>query len=117
MTMRWSYIGELGPNDRLDWGGDNTCNIPVSGQFLPDWNDNSLYFRIKQFADCGEFEGRQIDWGAWAVKVNGPELQRILSDCYGDLDAVKPDVLLGRYVSFAKELGEDHRVALVACAM
>lgn len=117
MTMRWSYIGELGANGALDWDGDGTCNIPVSGQFLPDWEDNGLYLHIKQLANSGEFEGKQVDWGAWAIKVNGPEMLGILSHCYGELDAVKPEALLGRYVAFAKELGEDHSIALVACSM
>ena len=115
--MRWSYVGKLGKDGALDWGGDKNGNIPVSGLFLPDWEDTKLYLRIRGYAREGAYEGGQIDWGAFAIKVNGPEMLTVLEECYGRMDAVNPKTLLGRYAAFARKLGTENYVALVSAEM
>ena len=117
MTMRWSYIGALGKNGALDWGGDDSGNIPASGQFLPDWEDTKLYLRIRDHAREGRYAGKQVDWGAFAIKVTGPEMLSVLEDCYGDLCSLQEDSLLARYANFARSLGPEETVALVSCAL
>ncbi|WP_221792223.1 hypothetical protein [Aquisediminimonas sediminicola] len=115
MTMRWSYIGQLGENGALDWKGNYSGNIPVGGRFLPDWNDTALYLKIRDLARDGRYHGAQVDWGAFAVKVNGTELLSILDECYGPVEEMKSDTLLARYISFAERLGAGNYVALVSC--
>ena len=117
MTMRWSYIGELGDGHALDWGGGDYDNTPTGGQFLPDWEDTKLYLKIRQHARNGNYSGKQLDWGSFAIKVNGPELLVVLEDCYGDLGSAPPDSLLASYANFARSLGPDKSVALVSCEL
>ena len=116
MTMRWSYLGRLGPGGALDWGGDDSGNIPTSGT-LPDIEDTSVYRQIRGLAQEGRYEGRQVDWGAWAIKVNGPELLSVLTDCYGDLTYCDPKTVLGQHIKYAKKLGETKYVALISTEM
>ena len=115
--MRWSYVADLGPNDALDWGGDNTGNIPVCKQYLPDFQDNKLYLTIKWHAQKGNYEGRAVDWGASAIKVNGPQILEILEECYGDLSQHSPKREVGMLANFARNLPAGKQMALVACSM
>ena len=115
--MRWSYVGALGKDGALDWGGNDSGNVPVSGRFLPDWDDTKLYLRIRGYAKEGGCEGRQVDWGAFAIKVNGPQMLTVLEECYGSTDAVDPKTLLGKYAAFARKLGTERYVALISAEM
>lgn len=117
MSMRWSYLAELGPDGALDWGGDNSGNIPVTGKILPDCEDLKLYLAIRSLVREETYEGRWVDWGACALKVNGPQLLTILSNCYGDIAKFAPDGLLARYAAFANALGADKQVALLSVEM
>lgn len=114
MPIRMSYLGKLGPEGKLDWGGSWTGNIPAAGHILPDNNDITIYQNIKEHACRGDYEGDQVDWGAYAIKVNGPDLLNVLSECYGDLRVVDPNSLKGRYVNYAETLGSNHYVAFIA---
>lgn len=114
MTMRWSYLAKLGPDGALDWGGDDSSGIPASGHILPDLLDTKVYLRIRQLARAGLHDGRDVDWGACAIKVNGPELMQILTDCYDNLADAKPDSLLGRYAAYAKALGLERYIAFLS---
>jgi hypothetical protein len=69
------------------------------------------------YAREGAFEGRQVDWGAFAIKVNGPEMLRVLEEAYGSTMEVDPKTLLGRYAAFARELGTENYVAMVSTEM
>lgn len=117
MSMKWSYLAELGTDGALDWGGDNSGNIPVTGKILPDCEDLMLYLAIRSLVNSGAYEGRWVDWGACALKVNGPQLLTILSDCYGDTGKFAPDGLLTKYVAYANTLGADKQVALISVEM
>ena len=114
MPMRWSYLGHLGPDGTLNWGGSYSDNISASGHILPDNNDTKVYLKIREHARAGRFEGAQVDWGAYAIKVNGPELLSILQECYGNPEAADPTSLLGQYVAYAQELGADQYVAFLS---
>jgi hypothetical protein len=117
MTMRWSYLGELGPEGRLDWGGSWSGNVPTSGTILPDNEDTSIYLKIREAAQQGLYDGRQVDWGAFAIKVNGPELLAILTACYGDLNSIAPESVPGRYIRYARALGSEKHVAFVSAEL
>ena len=115
--MRWSYVADLGQNGALDWGGTNTGNIPVCGKYLPDFQDTKLYMTISWHAQKGNYEGRAVDWGAEAIKVDGPQILEILEGCYGDLDQHRPESEVGMLANFARGLPAGKQMALVACSM
>ena len=54
-------MADLGPNDALDWGGHTTGNIPITGQYLPDFQDTKLYMTISWHAQQGNYEARAVD--------------------------------------------------------
>ena len=115
--MRWSYVADLGPNGALDWGGTNTGNIPVTGKYLPDFQDNKLYMTISWHAQKGNYDGRAVDWGAEAIKVDGSQILKILEECYGDLAQHSPKSEVGMLANFARGLPAGKQMALVACSM
>ena len=106
----------LGPRGVLDRGGDDSGNIPSAGT-PPDMEDIRVYRQIRGLAQEGRYEGRQVDWGAWAIKVNGPELMSVLADCYGDLTDCDPNTVLGRRIKYAKKLEHGKYVALISTEM
>lgn len=117
MPMRWSYLGNLGPGEALDWGGANGGNIPASGHILPDIEDTRVYLKICEHARRGNFEGRQVDWDAHALKVNGTELASILMEVFGNEDEIPPDGVISQHLAYARKLGGSKYVALLAVAM
>ena len=100
MPMRWSYLGRLGEGAELDWGGGDYPNVPVPA--LPELHETKLYMIIRGLAREGAHEGREVGWGASAIKVNGPEILEILRSVYGDLENVSGKGSLGKYVKFAR---------------
>ena len=116
MAMRFSYIGELGPGDRLDWGEAGGGNIPVANH-LPESGDLTLYLAIARLAMDGQYEGGIVDYDAYGLKVSGRDIRRIIEDCYasepGRFQA--PDV--AQYLAFADSLPPDKFVALIAYAV
>ena len=112
--MRWSYLGKLGPEGKLDWGGTWSGNIPATGWILPDIDDLKIYLKIRDHARNGNYEGLRVDWGAFAIKVNGPELLTVMSECHDDIESVDLESLLARYVSYAKSLGSKKYVAFLS---
>jgi hypothetical protein len=115
--MKWAYLGHLGPDGQLDWGGSHSGNIPPSGQILPDNHDVGVDLKIRQLAREGLYEGRQVDWGAYAIKVNGPQLLEVLELCYGHLDHPNDQSIKARYVAFARQLGLEDFVAFLSVEM
>lgn len=108
-------MGALGPNNALDWGGTNSGNIPTGGR-LRDL-DSAAFWKIMDLAQNNQFEGRQVDWGAWALKVNGPQLKSVLEAIYGAERLKKPWPPVDAYLALADELGDDQYVALVAAEL
>ena len=115
MTQRWAYVGDLGLGGALDWGGTHSGNIPTSGR-LRDL-DSTAFWKIMDLAEKREFEGRQVDWGAWALKVNGPQLRQVLEAIYGADRLKKPWPPVDSYLALADELGAEQFVALVAAEL
>ena len=113
MPMKWSYLAKLGPGEALDWGGD----IPATGWILPDLEDTKVYLKIRELARAGRYSGRQVDWGAMAIRVNGDELLAVLAECYSDLEAGCHGPIVARYVDYARTLGADSSVAFVSVDM
>jgi hypothetical protein len=111
MTMRWSYLGKLGAGGELEWGG----SVPVPS--LPELHETKLYLIIRGLAREGVHQGREVDWGASAIKVNGPEIMGILESVYGDLGKVGRTGTLGKYVEAARQLGSEGFAALVAAEL
>ncbi|WP_174279902.1 hypothetical protein [Sphingomonas bacterium] len=116
MAQKWCYLGALGPQAELDWQLPDGGNIPASGT-LPDVHDYELWMAIRWMADSGRFGGKIIDWDAYGVKVNGPEVEQVLREVY----AKQPDRLnqepISLYLDYARVLGPDRYVALVAVAI
>ena len=114
MTERWIYIGELGENGALDWGGDpNLGNIPKHLQ--PSIYGDDGFWIVVRLVDSGEFEGRKIDWGAWALKLNGPQLREVLTRVFS-VD-IRRGNAAEEHIAFADKLGPDKYVALVAAEL
>lgn len=117
MPIRLSYLADLGPGGKLDWGRDTGGNIPASGYILPNIQDTAVYLKICEHAQKGNFEGTMVDWDAHALKVNGPDLISILTEVYGGPENVPPESIVGRHFAFAKRLGESKYLAFVAVAI
>lgn len=115
MAQRFSYVGDLGPGNALDWGGSPGGNIPVSR--LAEIHDLELYLAIASLARTGSYGGRLPDWDAYVIKVNGPELKSVLLESF----AKRPERLSGepltQYLALAERLGSDRFVALAAVAI
>jgi hypothetical protein len=115
MTMRWSYIGKLGRDGELNWGGNQYSNVPVPA--LPELHETKLYLIIRGLAREGAHEGREVDWGASAIKVNGPEIMNILQSVYGELENLNQKQTIRRYVEFARQLGSERFAAFIAAEL
>jgi len=69
------FVGDLeGP--RFSWeGGDWNGNCPPpTGPALP----NSLFSRLVGAIEQGELDGKQTDWGCWAARMTGAEIEAVL---------------------------------------
>ncbi|MDB5670313.1 MAG: hypothetical protein JWO25_1272 [Alphaproteobacteria bacterium] len=113
MTSCWAYGAPLGAGDALDWGGDWNGNIPRSN-LLPDL-DRDAYSQIVRLAAAGRHGGRQVDWGAWAIRVTGPELRSFILDLYGARPA--PPEAAELYLRHADSMRDGEVIALVACEL
>lgn len=116
MAMRWCYIGELGPDDRLDWGRGPGGNVPASG-LLPDIDEGYLYLKVMHLAMNGEYDGGAIDFDAYGLKVSGAELRQVIQDCYAEKPDMLNNTVIRQYLRFADHLSPNKQVALVACSM
>ena len=90
-------------------------NVPVPA--LPELHETKLYMIIRGLAREGAHEGREVGWGAFAIKVNGPEIMEILESGYGDLENLGRIAALAKYVKFARELGTEGYAALIGAEM
>lgn len=112
--MRWSYLANLAPAGKFEWDQHGPCNIPASGYILPDMEDTRIYLAIRDHAQKGRYEGAQVDWGAFAIKVNGPELIEVLEESLGNTEGHHTDTLIGQYASYAHSLGANRYVAFLS---
>jgi hypothetical protein len=79
MTYYFSYIGDSeDPNFQWDQPLDaayRTGNLPR--RLIPIEAYYSLaigVFGMIELIEAGRYDGKQIDWGAWAVKLSGEQL-------------------------------------------
>lgn len=107
--MKWSYLAPLGADDKVEWGDPGSDSVPPSGQLLPDIENLSVYLKIREHAWEGRYCGQQIDWGAYGIKVNGPQLLQILEECSGDHGSA-----MSIYKDFARSLGDSQYVAFIS---
>jgi len=82
MTHTFSYIGdpEAPPfqwddpdPDRYRIGNLPKRVLPVSASL------GISLFDVARLAEDGVYEGRRIDWGAWALKMSGRQLQEFFA--------------------------------------
>lgn len=116
MSVKWSYIGPLGPGDMLDWGRSGGGNIPRSGT-LPDIEDLTIYQMISGLVTSGRYGGQIIDYDAYGLKVSGADLRHIIETCYQSQPEMLGTPVIVQYLAYADKLPPDQFVAFVAVAM
>lgn len=116
MSMKWSYVGPLGPGDHLDWGRSAGGNIPPSGA-LPDIDDLSVYQMISRLVTEGRYSGQIVDYDAYGLKVSGTDLRHIIETCYQSQPEMLRTPVIAQYLDYADRLPPDQFVAFVAVAM
>lgn len=86
MAIREVYVGALGRNLKLDWGGDfDVGNVParLSPLFPIAGARVHPYTLVRNWISCGRIQGRQVDWGAHAASITTGDLHEILLTSYG----------------------------------
>jgi hypothetical protein len=83
VTVFHLYVGELGTDAALDWGGESgRGNIPQRiGPWFPAANRDAV--RLSRII-IDELGGRRVDWGAEAARVGVEQLRRFATQFYGD---------------------------------
>ena len=117
MTLTWVYIGELGENGALDWGGDpKVGNVPKKMLDLPGGGagGRSPWHLLIDWINAGKLVGQKVDWGSWAARATSAELITFLETCYG-ADAIgAPRFGVAPVAAFARAMPADKQIALVA---
>lgn len=77
------YIGRLDSveNGTFKWdGGDYSGNTPnrISPYFPYGYETIKQIWKI---IDSGQYDGKQLDWGAWGVKMDKQSLLMFIDDC------------------------------------
>jgi hypothetical protein len=87
VTVFYLYVGELGADAALDWGGEfGRGNTPERiGPWLPTLGRDLALSRII----TDELGGRRVDWGAVAARVSVEQLRRFAAQFYGDAAPVE----------------------------
>ena len=86
MGILFSYVGDLDdPDFHWERPGDATgSNLPRRITPQDRWAHFDalrvgLDWVLRMIAE-GRYDGRQLDWGAWGLKMTGRELQALLTD-------------------------------------
>lgn len=110
--FREVFLGELGPAEALDWGGDpDVGNVPRRiGAIFPRGTASDPFDVFAEWYAQGRFTGRRVDWGACAAVVTPRDVHAFLVACYGR-DGIPPAI-----VQTVAALDPDRRYALVASA-
>jgi hypothetical protein len=107
------YLGELGPDGALDWGGEpNIGNIPKRiGPFFPAYGlRTSPYEMVVDQIGRGVLDGKKVDWGSHAARVTVAQLSAFVAACYGSGVPVE-------LAMFLATLDVGRSYALVACEL
>lgn len=108
MTAYFSYIGDLESGD-FEWEKPPQSNTAshLPRRLVPaDKLRNigvSVLWAIEQ-AKAGRYEGRQLDWGAWGLKMTGAQLCDFFGDGHRDAAAIAALMADKLYVLVAGEL-------------
>ena len=116
MSMKWCYVGPLGPGGHLDWGRSAGGNVAPSGA-LPDIEDLAVYQMISRLVTEGRYSGEIVDYDAYGLKVSGADLRHIIETCYQSQPEMLRAPVIAQYLDYADRLLPDQFVALVAVAM
>src|SRR5258706_288946 len=111
MAFREVYVGALGRNQKLDWGGDfDVGNVPtrLSPLFPMTGARVHPYTLVLNWINCGRLQGGQVDWGAYAARVTIGDLHEILLTSYG------AGRIPGELMTFAHSLTPFRRYAVIA---
>lgn len=92
MTVYFSYIGDFEGED-FQWDDPSlaktTSNLPR--RLIPTDNFENIgtgaQWAIQQ-VNAGRYDGRQLDWGAWGLKMTGAELRALFGDDHRYADAI-----------------------------
>jgi hypothetical protein len=117
MTQRWASVAELGPGRSLDWGGTWSGNTP--GSRREDQLDSRAFWAVLGWTRENRCEWRQVDWGAWALKVDGPMLRQFLVETYGaeSIEAAVTGSALRTSLDWIDRLKPGEMVAIVAAEL
>jgi hypothetical protein len=100
------YVGELGADGALDWGGDpRTGNVPHA--LGPTVAGYAAFARLEPFARERGLPVRRVDWGATAARVGVADIRAFVAECH-------PDGVPPRWVAFLDSLDPARGYALVA---
>jgi hypothetical protein len=111
VTQLWAYAARLPEGGALDWGGTWNGNTPGHDfRLLPDLRSDA-HGVIARLARAGAYQGRQIDWGAFAIKVDGNGLREVM----GLIRDPGPHSPI--YLALAESLAPGEEIALVACEL
>jgi CheY-like chemotaxis protein len=111
MPIREVYVGALGRNMQLDWGGDpDVGNVPrrLSPIFPISGARIHPYTLVINWIACERLRGRRVDWGAYAASVSIADLHEILLTSYG------AGRIPAELMTFVSSLTTNRRYAIVA---
>lgn len=112
------YIGDL--NDpKFSWDNGNwNGNVPRrQGPELPDDCVGKVWKSVFDKIDSGEFQGKQVDWGAVVAKVTKKQIIKFISEMYEmPYDELMKDQLI-EIINYVSNLEDDKLYALVACEL
>lgn len=88
--------------------------------FFPGFS--SHYFKLKERIADGAYDGRKVDWGAWAARVTKKQIIEFIDEEYGEspFTGAYDGHLRKEYealISFVKELSTDDEHYLVASSI
>jgi hypothetical protein len=105
MTSYFSYVGDI---DDPEFHWDNPEDAPQGGnlprRILPQdvWDGGlgvDVFWMMKAIKE-GRYEGKQLDWGAWGLKLTGSQIRALLKNEPEVLSALDEDKI---YVLVAAE--------------
>jgi hypothetical protein len=93
--MIWSYVGDL-DDPQFAWDDPNrapsSSNLPrriVPSDTFKTLGVDALW--MMQAIKEGRHVGKQLDWGAWGLKMTGAEIRALLPDSNEILSVLEPE--------------------------
>ena len=79
------YVGDLGKDGKLDWGGDyQRSNVPPRiGPVLTHFpSRRNPFFELLGWVRNGRLVGEQVDWGATAAMATPAQIRAFADTCF-----------------------------------